>query len=79
MRHPESVLLCNVVLRRALLHSARLGGKQKGKGVYYGEKQTQVVVGVRQRKGPLYFIHTEDAQASTLKEIIQERLGTKVE
>ena len=44
-----------------------IGGKQRGKGVYYGKKQKQVVVGVRQRKGPLVFIHTKDAKAATLK------------
>jgi transposase-like protein len=56
-----------------------IGGKQKGKGVYYGKKQKQVVVGVRQRKGPLRFIHTKDAKASTLKAIIEEHVSKDVQ
>jgi hypothetical protein len=56
-----------------------IGGKQKGKGVYYGKKQKQIVVGVRQRKGPLVFIHTKDAKAATLKEIIKKHIDSRVE
>jgi transposase-like protein len=56
-----------------------IGGKQKGKGVGYGKRQKQTVVGIRQRKGPLRFIHTKDAKANTLKEIIATHLGNKVE
>ncbi len=56
-----------------------IGGKQKGKGVYYGKKQKQPVVGLRQRKGPLRFIHTKDAKASTLREIIAAHVGPEVE
>ena len=52
-----------------------IGGKQKGKGVYYGKKQKQPVVGLRQRKGPLRFIHTKDAKAATLKAIIAEHIN----
>lgn len=55
-----------------------VGGKQKGKGVYYGKKQKQVVVGVRQRKGPLRFIHTKDAKANTLKQIIEQHVSKDV-
>ncbi len=56
-----------------------IGGKQKGKGVYYGKKQKQPVVGLRQRKGPLRFIHTKDAKANTLKAIIEEYIGPDVQ
>ena len=56
-----------------------VGGKQRGKGVYYGKKQKQVVVGVRQRKGPLVFIHTKDAKAATLKEIIKKHIDERVQ
>src|SRR6202166_4681108 len=55
-----------------------IGGKQKGKGVYYGKKQKTPVVGLRQRKGPLRFIHTKDAKANTLKAIIEEHIGEEV-
>ena len=61
------------------LDETYVGGKQKGKGVYYGKKQKQVVVGLRQRKGPLRFIHTKDAKANTLKAIIEEHIGEEVQ
>ena len=61
------------------LDETYIGGKQKGKGVYYGKKQKQVVVGLRQRKGPLRFIHTKDAKANTLKAIIEEHIGEEVQ
>jgi len=48
------------------------GGKQKGKGVYYGKKQKQVVMGLRERKGPLRFIHSKDAKGATWKAILDE-------
>jgi len=37
------------------------------------------VVGLRQRKGPLRFIHTKDAKANTLKAIIEEYIGPDVQ
>ncbi len=49
-----------------------VGGKQKGKGVYYGKKQKQVVMGLRERKGPLRFIHTKDAKGATWKSILEK-------
>jgi transposase-like protein len=56
-----------------------IGGKQKGKGVYYGKKQKQDVVGLRERKGPLRLVHTKDAKANTLRAIISEHVGPDVE
>ena len=56
-----------------------VGGKQKGKGVYYGKKQKQPVVGLRERKGPLRFIHTKDVKAATLRAIIEKYVGPDVE
>lgn len=61
------------------LDETYVGGKQKGKGVWYGKKQKQVVVGLRQRKGPLRFIHTKDAKAKTLKAIIEEHIADEVQ
>jgi len=49
-----------------------VGGKQKGKGVYYGKKQKQVVLGLRERKGPLRFIHAKDAKGATWKAILDK-------
>jgi transposase-like protein len=56
-----------------------VGGKQKGKGVFYGKRQKEVVIGIRQRKGPLRFIHTKDAKAPTLKAVIEAHVGPDVE
>src|SRR5438132_13306268 len=61
------------------LDETYIGGKQKGKGVYYGKKQKTPVVGLRQRKGPLRFIQTKDAKAATLRAIIEEHVGPDVE
>jgi transposase-like protein len=54
-----------------------VGGKQKGKGVYYGKKQKQVVMGLRERKGPLRFIHTKDAKGATWKAILDKYVDMK--
>lgn len=61
------------------LDETYVGGKQKGKGVWYGKKQKAVVVGLRQRGGDLRLIHTSDAKASTLKTIIKENISPDVE
>jgi transposase-like protein len=54
-----------------------LGGKQKG---HAGKlKNKDVVVGVRQRGGPLRFIQTKDATANTLRQIIEHNLSPDVE
>jgi transposase-like protein len=56
-----------------------IGGKQKGKGVYYGKKQKQVVIGIRQRKGELRFVHTPDAKIGTIKDVIAANIADDVE
>jgi transposase-like protein len=52
-----------------------IGGKQKGKGVWYRKKSKQPVVGLRQRKGPLRFIHTKDAKAATASRRLSQRMS----
>lgn len=56
-----------------------IGGKLKGRGVLAGKRNKQVVVGIRQRKGPLRFIHTDDAKALTLKAVIDQHVSEDVE
>ena len=56
-----------------------VGGKQKGKGVYYGKKQKQVVIGLRQRGGDVRFAHTSDAKAKTVQEVIMAHVSPDVE
>jgi hypothetical protein len=56
-----------------------IGGKHKGfgKGPYTGNKD--IVVGVRQRGGNLWLIHTENNYAETLGKIIRSNVSTNVE
>jgi transposase-like protein len=56
-----------------------VGGKQKGKGVYYGKKQKQVVIGLRQRGGDVRFVHTRDAKAKTVHEVIMAHVSPDVQ
>lgn len=54
-----------------------LGGRQKG---HRGKlKNKQVILGLRERGGPLRFVHTADATAYTWKQIIETHLSTGVE
>lgn len=61
------------------LDETYVGGKQKGKGVYYGKKQKAVVVGLRERGGELRLVHTSDARANTLKSIMDANVSLDVE
>ena len=56
-----------------------IGGKLKGKGVKAARDNKETVVGIRQRKGPLRFVHTEDAKAKTLKAVIEAHVSPDVE
>jgi transposase-like protein len=56
-----------------------VGGKQTGKGVQYGKKQKEVVIGIRQRGGDLRFFHAEDAKSGTLAKYIKENISADVE
>jgi transposase-like protein len=56
-----------------------VGGKQIGKGVWYGKKSKEVVIGIRQRSGDLRFFHAEDAKSGTLARFIEENISQDVE
>jgi transposase-like protein len=56
-----------------------VGGKQRGKGVYYGKNQKEVVIGIRQRGGDLRFFHAQDAKSGTLAKYIRENVSTDVD
>ena len=56
-----------------------VGGKQKGKGVYYGKRNKEVVIGIRERGGDLRFFHAEDAKSGTLAKYIRENISTDVD
>lgn len=55
-----------------------VGGKKIGQGVYAGKKAKEVVIGIRERKGPLRFFHAEDAKAGTLAKYIRENISGTV-
>jgi transposase-like protein len=56
-----------------------VGGKQIGKGVYYGKKQKQVVMGAIQRKGNLKLQHVPNAKGKTVREFVAANVDTDVE
>jgi transposase-like protein len=56
-----------------------VGGKKIGYGVYAGKKAKEVVIGIRERKGPLRFFHAEDAKSGTLAKYIAENISGDVE
>jgi transposase-like protein len=83
MAEPGGIMV-NAVTRPKLsgiveLDETYVGGKQKGKGVYYGKKQKAVVVGLRERGGDLRLVHTNDARAVTLKTIMDANVSPNVE
>ena len=56
-----------------------VGGKQKGKGVYYGKKQKQTVMGAVERGGNLRLRHVPDAKAKTVRGFISENVSPDAE
>ena len=54
-----------------------LGGKQRGrKGKL---KNKEVVIGIRERKGPARLVHTEDAKQGTLYEVVAKHISKDAE
>jgi transposase-like protein len=53
-----------------------IGGKTKIADRY---KNKEVVIGLRQRRGPLRFVHAKDAKAGTIYDIIAEHVDKSVE
>lgn len=56
-----------------------VGGKQKGKGVYYGKKQKQTVMGAVQREGRLKLSHVTDSKVKNIKPFIEASVDQNVE
>lgn len=54
-----------------------LGGKQRGHKSKL--KNKDVVIGVRERKGPVRLVHTKDAKASTLYDVIEKHVSKDAE
>ena len=56
-----------------------IGGKQKGKGSYYGKKSKEIVMGLKQRGGKLRFEHVPDAKIPTVKAFVDKHVSNDVE
>lgn len=56
-----------------------IGGKQIGKGVWYGKKMKETVIGIRQRNGELRFFHSADAKSGTLAQFIKDNVSEDVD
>jgi transposase-like protein len=56
-----------------------VGGKLRGKGVWAGKQNKEVVFGIKQRNGELRFFHAEDAKSGTLAKYIKENISEDVE
>jgi transposase-like protein len=56
-----------------------VGGKQKGKGVYYGKKQKQTVMGAVQRGGRLKMQHVENSKVKAIQPFIESSVDEGVE
>ncbi len=52
-----------------------IGGKQKGKGVYYGKKMKQTVMGAVERGGELRLRHVADGKAKTLRGFVSAHIS----
>jgi transposase-like protein len=51
-----------------------VGGKQKGKGIWYGKNQKKVVIGMKQRGGDLKMFHTPNAQTGIIKPLVEKHI-----
>ena len=56
-----------------------IGGKQKGKGVYYGKKQKQTVMGAVERGGELRLRHVADGKAKTVRGFVSAHVSPDTE
>jgi transposase-like protein len=55
-----------------------VGGKKIGWGVYAGKRAKEIVIGIRERKGPLRFFHAQDVKAGTLAKYIKDNISGNV-
>jgi len=55
-----------------------VGGKQKGKGVYYGKKQKAVVIGISERGRNLRLAHVKDSTAESVQPFVEANVRQDV-
>lgn len=56
-----------------------VGGKTKGKGIAYGRKQKEVVIGIIQRSGELKFIHVAEGTSKAIREVMEQHVSEDVD
>ncbi len=56
-----------------------IGGKQRGKGVGYGKRQKQTVLGAVERGGEIRFRHVADGKVSTVRGFISAHISPHAE
>ena len=56
-----------------------IGAKLRGRGVWAGRQNKEVVFGIKQRGGELRFFHAEDCKSGTLAKYIKENVSGDVE
>lgn len=57
-----------------------MGGKQRGKGTQGRSlAKKNVVIGLRQRGGPVKFVHVDDAKAATIQKVVEAHVHEDVE
>jgi transposase-like protein len=56
-----------------------VGGKQKGKGVGFGKRQKEVVIGIVKRDGELKFIHVKEGTSKAIREVMEQHVSEDVD
>jgi transposase-like protein len=56
-----------------------IGGRRRAKGIRGRGGNKDVVMGLRQRGGPLKFVHVKDVKAATIQEVVEKHVSDDVE
>src|ERR1700676_4595992 len=56
-----------------------VGGRQKGKGVGFGKRQKEVVIGIIKRDGDLKFIHIAEGTSKAIREVMEQHVSEDVD
>jgi hypothetical protein len=75
MREAENTMLTGTVE----IDETYVGGRKIGAGRGPHASEKEIVIGLRQRGGPLKFFHIEDVRSGTLERYIKEHVSSDVE
>ncbi|MGE5111908.1 MAG: IS1595 family transposase [Acidobacteriaceae bacterium] len=56
-----------------------VGGKQRGKGVWFAKNQKEIVMGAIERGGKLRFKHVDNTKAKTIREFVKDTVSEDVQ